>query len=99
MGDLPTQRTQISAKEFFFLIPTAGTAVALSYDVGFFVGFDISFFTVFSITEHIVFALQALPLVMAITVGLAIGHLLATLAILPTLDKKIDIGIRTEGAK
>jgi len=38
------------------------TAIAITYDVGYFYAIKSSFFTLFSLSEHIVFALQALPL-------------------------------------
>lgn len=49
-------------KEFIFLIPLLGSALAITYDVGYFAGVGGSFFTLFSLNEHIVFALQALPI-------------------------------------
>ncbi|SRR5229473_281831 len=45
------------------LVPLLATTLAVTYDVGFFLGTDIAFFTFFSFTEHLVFALQALPFV------------------------------------
>jgi len=35
--------------------------LAITYDVGFFVGIGIGFFSFFSLSEHLVFALQSLP--------------------------------------
>jgi membrane protein YqaA with SNARE-associated domain len=41
--------------------PVFASALAVTYDVGFFFGIDIDFFTFFSFSEHLVFALQAIP--------------------------------------
>jgi hypothetical protein len=49
-------------KDLVVAIPIIGTAIAISYDVGYFYGIDIRLFTLFSIAEHIVFALEAAPL-------------------------------------
>jgi hypothetical protein len=43
------------------LVPMISSAIAITYDVGFFAEIDIRFFTLFSLSEHVVFALQALP--------------------------------------
>jgi hypothetical protein len=58
------------SKEFLVLIPLLGSALAIIYDVGFFVGLNIGYFTFFSLNEHIVFALEVLPfaLLLAMTV-------------------------------
>ena len=48
-------------KDSVIAIPVLGSAMAFSFDVGFFLGIDINYFTFFSLAEHIVFALQALP--------------------------------------
>jgi hypothetical protein len=45
-----------------FAGPVFASALAVTYDVGFFTGIGISFFSFFSLSEHLVFALQALPL-------------------------------------
>jgi hypothetical protein len=57
-------------KELIVLIPIFGTAIAISYDVGYFYGIDIRLFTLFSIAEHMVFALEAAPFAFGIAVGL-----------------------------
>ena len=61
------------SKDFFLLIPLLGSALAVTYDVGFFVGVNLHLFSLFSLSEHIVFALEALPpaLLIAFLVGLA----------------------------
>jgi hypothetical protein len=57
--DKPTLRLEV--KELVVVLPAMASALALTYDVGFFSGIDIRFFTLFSLSEHIVFALQAIP--------------------------------------
>jgi hypothetical protein len=42
--------------------PIFASAIALTFDVGYFSGIDINYFTLFSLSEHLVFALEALPL-------------------------------------
>jgi hypothetical protein len=46
--------------------PLIAATVAISFDVGCFYAIDISLFTLFSLSEHIVFALEALPIALAI---------------------------------
>jgi hypothetical protein len=55
------EEPQLLSKEAIVVIPLIGTAIAISYDVGYFYGIDINFFTLFSVAEHVVFALQAAP--------------------------------------
>ena len=50
-----------SLKDIVVIFPLLGSALALSFDIGYFFGVDIHFFTLFSITEHFVFALEAVP--------------------------------------
>jgi hypothetical protein len=50
-----------SSKELLLFIPALGTAIAVTFDVGFFSGIGVSYFSLFSLSEHLVFALQALP--------------------------------------
>jgi hypothetical protein len=54
-------RYEPSVKELLVLLPVFGSALAITFDVGFFYGLGISYFTLFSLSEHIVFALEALP--------------------------------------
>jgi hypothetical protein len=58
-------------KEALVLVPLLGSAIAITYDVGYFTGIDISFFSIFSISEHINFALQALPSAVLMAIGIA----------------------------
>ena len=60
-NDGPKNATS-NLKDIAFLLPVMGSAVAVSYDVGYFWALDIKMFTMFSLTEHIVFALEALPI-------------------------------------
>ena len=48
-------------KEFLLLVPLAASAIAITYDAGYFAGIGGFYFTFFSINEHIAFALQVLP--------------------------------------
>lgn len=41
--------------------PLLASSLAITYDVGFFVGVGTGFFSFFSLSEHLVFALQSLP--------------------------------------
>jgi hypothetical protein len=59
-------------KELAVLVPVFGTAIAITYDVGFFWGLDINYFTLFSLTEHIVFAIEALPVALGLSFTLAV---------------------------
>ncbi|MCP3369892.1 hypothetical protein [Bradyrhizobium cajani] len=44
-----------------FAGPLLASSLAVTYDVGFFVGIGLGFFSFFSLSEHLVFALQSLP--------------------------------------
>jgi hypothetical protein len=48
-------------KVLTFAGPLLASSLAITYDVGFFVGVGIGFFSFFSLSEHLVFALQSLP--------------------------------------
>jgi hypothetical protein len=52
----------LSTKELLVFVPAIGSAIAITYDVGYFAALDINLFTVFSISEHIAFALEVIPL-------------------------------------
>ena len=58
----------IEGKELVVAVPLVGTALAVCFDVGFFWGLDISYFTFFSIVEHALFALQAIPVALLISI-------------------------------
>ncbi len=47
-------------------IPILAIALAATFDVGYFWAIDINFFTLFSLSEHLVFAMQAIPIVLGI---------------------------------
>jgi hypothetical protein len=49
-------------KEALITIPLIGSALAFTFDIGYFWGIDINLFTLFSVTEHVLFAMEALPL-------------------------------------
>ena len=69
MGDVPAvKETDVFSRELVVAIPVMGTALAISYDVGYFYGIDINFFTLFSLAEHVVFAIQAVPAAVAIAI-------------------------------
>src|ERR1700674_1113727 len=61
---------EMGTKLLIILVPLLASALALSYDVGYFYGVDIHYFSVFSLSEHTGFALEALPFSLA---GLAMG--------------------------
>jgi hypothetical protein len=52
--------------------PLIAVIIATSFDVGCFYAIDISLFTLFSLSEHILFALEALPLAIAILLMIAV---------------------------
>jgi hypothetical protein len=100
-----TSKLQLEFKEIAVLIPLIGSAIAISYDVGYFYGLDIHLFTLFSLAEHILFAFAAAPvaLVLAILltayigphIDLAVGLKISATA--QTMKKKtkrfVDIGL------
>jgi hypothetical protein len=61
-------------KELFFSIPLLGSALAITFDVGYFFGIDINFFTLFSLSEHIVFSFEALPFTLIFAATLVVGN-------------------------
>jgi hypothetical protein len=65
--------TRVFSKELWVIAPVIGSAIAITYDVGYFTALDINLFTVFSISEHIAFALEVLPLAILATVILVVG--------------------------
>ncbi|GIQ76213.1 hypothetical protein [Bradyrhizobium sp. RD5-C2] len=61
-----------TAKDFLLVLPVIGTAVAVTFDVGYLHGIDINYFTLFSVSEHVAFALEALPFAISIVILLTI---------------------------
>ena len=55
-------------KNAFIVVPVFATSLAICFDVGYFAGIGLTFFSFFSLTEHIVFALQAIPFALPVTV-------------------------------
>jgi hypothetical protein len=55
-------RTLQLPKELIVAVPLIGTAIAITFDVGYFSAIDINLFTLFSLSEHVVFSLEAMPL-------------------------------------
>jgi hypothetical protein len=56
MNDKPDQKSDgvLSPKDYLVLLPALASAIALTYDVGYFFALDVSYFTFFSLSEHIV---------------------------------------------
>jgi hypothetical protein len=69
--DEPTKPDSVNFKDIALLIPVMGSAVAMTYDSGYFWGLDIKMFTMFSFSEHVVFALEALPVAILASIILA----------------------------
>jgi hypothetical protein len=61
--------TAIGVKEIAVVIPILGSALAITYNVGYFWSLDIKMFTMFSLAEHLVFALEALPIALMVAVS------------------------------
>jgi hypothetical protein len=55
----------LNVKEAVLVVPILASALALTYDVGYFWGIDVNLFTLFSISDHILFSIEALPLALA----------------------------------
>jgi len=58
-------------KEAIVVVPLLASALAITYDVGYFYGLDIKLFSLFSLSEHVVFALEALPFAFLLAATLA----------------------------
>jgi hypothetical protein len=72
-----TERTDFAmSKDFLLLVPLVGSALAVTFDVGYFSGINITLFTFFALTEHIVFALEVFPgaVLGALVIGLFIFY-------------------------
>jgi hypothetical protein len=72
--------SDVSDKSAITLAPIVGIIAAVSYDVGYFFGIDLYYFSFFSLTEHVVFALEAMPIVILLglvagLVGVGVVHL------------------------
>lgn len=68
ISGMSTVSDHLNYEKFLPVIPLAGTAIAIAFDVGYFYGIDINFFTLFSFTEHISFAFEAMPVAIVILV-------------------------------
>jgi hypothetical protein len=63
----------IGARDILIALPVLGTALAVTYDVGYFWGLDINLFSAFSLAEHITFALEYVPFALALSSIAIIG--------------------------
>lgn len=64
---------EYSLKDLTPVVPIVASSFAFSFVVGYFSAFDISWFTFFTLSEHVTFALRALPIAIAASVGFLIG--------------------------
>jgi hypothetical protein len=55
-------------REFLIALPVLGSALAITFDVGYFSALDINYFNVFTISEHVTFALEALPRALGLSI-------------------------------
>jgi hypothetical protein len=62
----PNFGSELSLKDLTVLVPAAGSALALAWEVGSFLPIGGSAFGMFTITEHLVFALQAMPVALSL---------------------------------
>jgi hypothetical protein len=63
----------LALKDTVAFIPLIASSFAFTFVVGYFSGFDIDWFPFFSLPEHLVFALRALPIAIAASIGLFIA--------------------------
>ena len=66
------KRYQVN-KDILAVAPALATAIAISFDVGYFTGIDINYFNMFSLSEHLIFALQPAPFIFGITAMAALA--------------------------
>jgi hypothetical protein len=64
----PQNSDKWTVKEFLVALPVLGSALAITFDVGYFTALDINYFNIFSISEHITFALEVLPTALGISI-------------------------------
>ena len=83
-----------SLKDALIAIPFLASALALTWEVGYFGRISGGAFGLFSIAEHLTFALQALPIALVVAMpavaGLAIVNLWKPLALRSRTARKID---------
>ena len=77
---------ELSWKDFPVAGPIVASLFAFAYNVGYFEAIDIGWFSFFSLSDHVTFAIRALPVAVAASVGLLIA-----LAI-PELEQKLTNG-------
>jgi hypothetical protein len=66
-------QSKLELKDVMIVVPALATAMAVTFDVGFFYGLGLRLFTLFSLSEHITFSIVAMPL--ALIAGLAVVSL------------------------
>lgn len=77
-------------EKLFPVVPLIGTSIAVFFDVGYFYGVGIDYFTLFSLTEHIGFALEALPIALAIATFALLTDAITELRWFRPSDSQID---------
>jgi hypothetical protein len=75
----PKLSAPLALKDYFVFVPLAGSALAISWEIGSFYPISGAAFGAFSLAEHLAFALQAFPLGYVIALGASILYSVGTL--------------------
>jgi hypothetical protein len=91
-GDRAAQsKLEINKDLFVVLIPLLGSALAVTFNVGYFSGINLNLFSIFSLSEHTVSALEVLP--EALMFAFVVGLLAVYIQQVPPLINKYKLGL------
>jgi hypothetical protein len=65
-----TSKDKIELKDWLIIVPAAGSAIAVIYEIGSFLPLGGAAFGLFSLSDHLLWALQALPVAMGLVAGI-----------------------------
>jgi hypothetical protein len=66
--------SQLELKDWLVFVPLLSSALAITYEIGSFIPLGSLAFGLFSVSDHLLWALQALPLALALVVGVLIAE-------------------------
>ncbi|MEA2818517.1 MAG: hypothetical protein QOJ86_521 [Bradyrhizobium sp.] len=83
------EKSAFPVKELLVFVPAAGSAMALSWEVGSFLPIGGGSFMLFTLTEHLMFAVQALPATLVVA-----SMLVLPFALTGSLDRIADVALK-----
>jgi len=72
-AEVSNERSGVTIKDAFVFVPLVASGLAITWEIGFFTRVGGGAFSLFSLSEHVTFAVQALPIALAVSAILVAG--------------------------